>query len=76
MAQGIMLHAVMAFLSSASLDPGFMIAHALKITEYYTLILLYIMYKYIGSVKLNSALTSADRDVFRERLVSMKSGNP
>jgi len=45
MSQGIMVHAIMSFTSFSSLDvPSFM-AHALKISEYYSFILIYLLYK-------------------------------
>ena len=45
MTQGIMVHAIMSFTSFTNLDvPAFM-AHALKISEYYSFILIYLLYK-------------------------------
>jgi hypothetical protein len=45
MTQGIMVHAIMSFTSFSNLDiPAFM-AHALKISEYYSFILIYLLYK-------------------------------
>jgi len=45
MSQGIMVHAIMSFTSFSSLDvPSFM-AHGLKIAEYYSFILIYLLYK-------------------------------
>jgi len=44
---GILMHAAMAFGSKVSLDVMFFIAHALKIAEYWTYILLYLWYSSI-----------------------------
>lgn len=45
MSQGIMVHAIMSFTSNTTFDiPSFM-AHALKISEYYSFILIYLLYK-------------------------------
>ena len=45
MLQGVALHAVVAFGSAVSTDMAFWIAHGLKISEYYTFILVYLLYK-------------------------------
>lgn len=45
MIQGVMVHALMAFGSQVSLDMSFLLAHGLKISEYYTFILIYLLYK-------------------------------
>jgi len=45
MSQGIMVHAIMSFTSFSSLDMPALMAHALKISEYYSFILIYLLYK-------------------------------
>ncbi len=45
MSQGIMVHAIMSFTSVSSLDLPSLMAHALKISEYYSFILIYLLYK-------------------------------
>lgn len=45
MAQGIMVHAIMSFTSFKNLDVAAFMAHALKISEYYSFILIYLLYK-------------------------------
>lgn len=45
MSQGIMVHAIMSFASVSSLDMASFMAHALKISEYYSFILIYLLYK-------------------------------
>lgn len=44
MSQGIMVHAIMSFTSSSSMDVPALLAHALKISEYYSFILIYLLY--------------------------------
>lgn len=44
MSQGIMVHAIMSFTSSSSLDTAALLAHGLKISEYYSFILIYLLY--------------------------------
>lgn len=44
MSQGIMVHAIMSFTSSNSMDTPALLAHALKISEYYSFILIYLLY--------------------------------
>lgn len=44
MSQGIMVHAIMSFTSSSSLDVPSLLAHGLKISEYYSFILIYLLY--------------------------------
>lgn len=44
MSQGIMVHAIMSFTSSTSMDMPALLAHALKISEYYSFILIYLLY--------------------------------
>lgn len=45
MSQGIMVHAIMSFASIDNLDMPALLAHALKISEYYSFILIYLLYK-------------------------------
>jgi accessory gene regulator protein AgrB len=45
MSQGIIIHTIMAFTSCESLDTAVFIAHGLKISEYYSFILIYLLYK-------------------------------
>jgi len=45
MSQGIMVHAIMSFTSLSNLDLPSLLAHALKISEYYSFILIYLLYK-------------------------------
>jgi hypothetical protein len=45
MSQGIMVHAIMSFASVTNLDVASLLAHALKISEYYSFILIYLIYK-------------------------------
>lgn len=45
MSQGIIIHAIMSFTSCESLDTATFIAHGLKISEYYSFILIYLIYK-------------------------------
>jgi len=45
MSQGIMVHAIMSFTSFSNLDMPALMAHALKISEYYSFILIYLLYK-------------------------------
>lgn len=45
MSQGIMVHAIMSFTSLNSLDLSSFLAHGLKISEYYSFILIYLLYK-------------------------------
>lgn len=44
MSQGIMVHAIMSFTASTSMDMPSLLAHALKISEYYSFILIYLLY--------------------------------
>jgi len=45
MSQGIMVHAIMSFASMSALDIASFMAHGLKISEYYSFILIYLLYK-------------------------------
>ena len=44
MSQGILVHAIMSFTSTTSLDMPALLAHGLKISEYYSFILIYLLY--------------------------------
>ena len=44
MSQGILVHAIMSFTSTSNLDMPALLAHGLKISEYYSFILIYLLY--------------------------------
>jgi hypothetical protein len=45
MSLGIMVHAIMSFASAENLDMASFLAHGLKVAEYYSFILIYLLYK-------------------------------